>query len=796
MLDFLRRHQRYFFLVITVVIVISFSFFGTYSTLSNTSFREQVAFTNLKGRDVTKHEVDEVAIFLSTDAHDKIYFGGTWGPNFLNDGVIKKDFLQSGLGVQLARAYPEEVQSDLVARVEKEKRYKLYVNPSAKFIGVEGVWNNFSPHMANYYYALKSAQDPLSEQALQARVALYILERQFPPGLVRQVLRYQEKQNKLVTADPALDNIDLSLFGYHTTEDWFGPRFVRLIAEFIMNAAIIAEQRGYQVTKDEALADLMRNSEQSYTQNVSNPNIGVANSHEYFNEQLRRMGMDQNMAAKVWRQVMLFRKMFNDMGSSVFVDPLTAQQFNGFAGESVEGDLYRLPKALHLSNYRALQKLEVYLDAVAKRTDEDRTNLTLPTTYLSVVDVESKTPELVEKRYLVDMASIDKSALQAGIGVKELWSWQASDKGWTALKKKFPELKLQDGARDERFAVLDALDEQSRRKVDAYAKDALVEERPELLTAALDGVAVQRKVLGLHSKGAIKEIPGLEKGQELIALLDSASMGSVAAKNYTPDGKTYYRITVIDRAPKADILNFADADATGALDKLLDAKLEAHYLKIRDARAEEFQNSDKKWKPLAQIKEAVADNYFEKVLKGIRQSEAKYLKSPAQEKMLGDYAAHLRFLKHVSEAKSQIQKDPSSKEVVKALDGKKEVKESGYEGDKLASKSDLQSQWTLEKAPYQTVRSNANQILDLNGVLALAPNTFTAVNTPSSGDVNFFFLERKGTAVSQAAVEKSVGQVKALLGDEAKRGFMRQVLDTIKAKNAISLQYLNVSPQE
>ncbi len=37
MLAFFRKYQRYFFLVITIVIVISFSFFGTYSTLMNTS---------------------------------------------------------------------------------------------------------------------------------------------------------------------------------------------------------------------------------------------------------------------------------------------------------------------------------------------------------------------------------------------------------------------------------------------------------------------------------------------------------------------------------------------------------------------------------------------------------------------------------------------------------------------------------------------------------------------------------------------------------------------------------------
>jgi hypothetical protein len=56
MLEFFRKYQRYFFILITIVIVISFSFFGTYSTLSNGSFREQIAFTTVDGTDITRHE--------------------------------------------------------------------------------------------------------------------------------------------------------------------------------------------------------------------------------------------------------------------------------------------------------------------------------------------------------------------------------------------------------------------------------------------------------------------------------------------------------------------------------------------------------------------------------------------------------------------------------------------------------------------------------------------------------------------------------------------------------------------
>ena len=169
MLDFFRRHQKYFFIVITFVIVISFSFFGTYSSLSNSSFREQIAFKRIDGSDITRHQLDEMVNFISTDAIDKRLFGGVWGPNFLNDGVIAKDFIETGLGNILALQYASDMKPDLIARLEKEKRYGLYVHPQAKFIGVEAAWNYFAPQMSVYYNQMRSAQDPFDPAALQAR---------------------------------------------------------------------------------------------------------------------------------------------------------------------------------------------------------------------------------------------------------------------------------------------------------------------------------------------------------------------------------------------------------------------------------------------------------------------------------------------------------------------------------------------------------------------------------------------------------------------------------------------------
>ena len=108
MLHHFRKYQRAIFLVITVVIIMSFSFFGTYRTLDSTPniWREQIAFKAINGDEVTRLDVEEMAHFLATDADDKIaIWRSIENTNFLNDGVIRNRFLyRNGRGL-VALAY-------------------------------------------------------------------------------------------------------------------------------------------------------------------------------------------------------------------------------------------------------------------------------------------------------------------------------------------------------------------------------------------------------------------------------------------------------------------------------------------------------------------------------------------------------------------------------------------------------------------------------------------------------------------------------------------------------------------
>lgn len=798
MLDFLRRHQRYFFAVISVVIIISFSFFGTYGALDTDVSHEQTVFTTVDGTNVKRLELDELATFISTDMQDKLILGGIWGPNFLNDGVIRKDFLESGMGFILAMNYPDELLKDLKSRAEKEKRYKLYSNPQAGFINVESAWQYFSPDMKKHYESLRLAQNPIDAEALAGRISLFLQEKQFPAPLLKQVIRYQEQQYPWLPADDNLDYTDLSLFGYHTFEDWFGPRFVRLIAQFIMNSAKEAEQKGYKVTKEEALADLLQHAATSYQQNLNNPNLGVANLKQYFDEQLRRMGMDQNKAIKVWRDVLLFRRLFGDIGNSIVVDPFSIEKIQGYAKEGVQGQLFELPEDLRMNSYRQMQKLEVYLNAVAKRNQDEKGLLSLPTAFLSIDEVAKNHPELIQHRYILDVAQVNKNAIQTKVGLKETWNWEVDDKNWEALKKKFPDLGIKKGAtRDERFAALDSLDEKTRGQVDAFARMSIVEAHPEWINQALDQAKVKTDEVVILEKGGKTALTNGEKREELIQLLNSASLkGSTANEaaktlnKYTPDNTVYYRITVVKRAPTREIASFAEADSQGVLDQILDKELQAQYVKMREVNSSQYKKPDGQWKPLEDVKDLVADEYFSKVRQAI---EDDYTAAIAPQKppmvFLGDFLASIRLYSYMRSAKNDIAKDSKKSQALV-----KEGTNHKVEGE-LTPRPSLSDQWKLIQTAYQADRSDIHSNLNTNEIFAMKENSWSNVNTPVNGDLNFFHLE-KLEAPNDTAEMKKVNQLYRVIAADAQRIYMQKFLYLLKDKKALSVDYMNRPTEE
>ena len=103
MLEFFLLYQRYFFLVITVVVISSFVFFGTYSTFGGTAERvDRVVGHTIDGSAMMLSEVQKLSRFIASDREDPMQGRGL-SPNFCNDGVIRYDFLKRPVSRSFSR---------------------------------------------------------------------------------------------------------------------------------------------------------------------------------------------------------------------------------------------------------------------------------------------------------------------------------------------------------------------------------------------------------------------------------------------------------------------------------------------------------------------------------------------------------------------------------------------------------------------------------------------------------------------------------------------------------------------
>ena len=738
MLHYLRKYQKIIYLFVTVIIVISFSFFGTYNSMNQQDPRAETAFVSRDGRKISKGELEEMVSFLKTDAHDKWVFGGMWGPNFLNDGILQKDLMETGMAEVLMSHFSDQLKDDLDPKLQKEKHFRPYAHPEANFLNAQSAWNLFSPELSTHLNALKLADHATSKKALQDRIHLFLAERKFPAPFLAQVLSYQQKQYSWLPQDPNLQTADLSLFGYHTIEDWFGPQFLRLSAQLIINGAAVAKENGLQVSKEEALVDLQKLAAQSYAQNKQNPRIAALSLTEYYNEQLRILGIDQAKAVKIWQQVLLFRRLFDAVGSYAIVEALPFQKFHDFAKESATVTLYQLPESLRLNDLTSLQQFETYLDQIAKR--DSKNPLALPTTFLTVDQVQKNAPDLVQKRYLVTLAHLDKTQLHARVSIKETWAWEVDPKNFAVLKKLYPALgNKETQSTEERLALLDGQDDSLRKSIDHFAREQILLSHPEWINEELSKREGSEVVITLSENLGGAPLVGLKNRKRLMGKLDALSSEETLT-GFSQDEKNIYNITLLDRSKTFEILTFEEALSRGALTALVEKKL-TFAGKSKEERSKEL---------------------LQPILKEIQANKS------VPKSLIPDLAAAYRFQNSLDDAKRSLQQGNHEGIVYTAALAKEE--------GKLDPREPLQTQWQLRAKQITQARSDKTQVIDLNLALSLKDQEFSSVAPLKGGGVAFFKLDEKGSLKDQE-VEKEANLARATLAQAAQRAYLLRLLE-------------------
>jgi GcvH upstream region-like protein len=613
MFSFFRRYQRAIYFVITAVIILSFSFFGTYSAYTSGRGEDPIVLRTEDGTKITRFEYSEYVHFLSTDCQ-----GSEMGfCNALNDGVIPNDIIATGIGEVLAKRFASEIGPEWKAKLSREKTFQPYRHPQAPFVSAMQVWSYFAPDIKQSFERFSALTSDNPVDLYRCKAALYLAERSFPPTLLRQVLAYQQQQFNWLEPDIGLGTRPLGLFGYGQITDWFGAPFVDKMCEFIIQTAGKARHDGMTVSSNEALASLLQNAEKAL-QRI--PNAEGMTADDLFRRTLRELNIDQSRAVAIWSDVLLFRRSLIELPRNIVVNDQPFYDLIQKESEASDLDCYQLQPSLRCGSMRDVFKIQTWLNGVAPRPEGKSEPLLPPQTFLSPDEVLTSFPEFVERRFILSVGSVTFDDLVKNIRVRSIWNWEVENGNWELLVKEIPSL-ASEAAPDvaERHRLLDSLSPQLRAQADTIAKEHIVAAHPEWLEKALSAAPAKVQAVNIRLQGQLTAFQGVDNRQALIDELMKAPLGEVEAslKGYTQDNKHFYSIIVLDRSQKSSLVSLPDLLADGTLDHVLDRILEAAYPTVRAERPGDYRKEGGDWKSFQEVKDKVAEAYFASFVKSL-----------------------------------------------------------------------------------------------------------------------------------------------------------------------------------
>ena len=751
MLKFFRKHQKIFFFVVTFFIVISFSFFGAFKSYApTTQMSAKVVGKALDGSSITDRELAAIERILTTDTKK------SGMPNFLHGDYLEKVFLEPKIADVLVTRFFPLLKEDLNQCLEKVKSHRPYAHPEAPFINAMEVWSTFAPKIKGAYQALL-AQEEATPETFVLLSTLYLEQKRFSQDFVRKMLEMQLKQYSWLRPDPMLQQRNLSLLGLESVKDWFGPRFIQLLSRCIINGAVVAKEKGYQISSNEARADLLHNvittAESTYNQKIS-----LKDASGYLFQEANLLGLEEKGATLAWQKALLFRQLLDSVGETVFHDPLLYDTFASFASETAKIDVFELPQQLQLSSFNDLMKFQVYLE---KTAPEYAKSLDLPERLLSAEEVGRECPELVEEKIYLEVSSVSLDELSSAVSLKETWTWEGDEAHWKALQKEFVELKkTEDQTPDQRVSILDTLDDELRLKIDQFARIAMIKEIPERIQEALAQTEPQKQWVHFRSRGDVSlPIKGVKDPRAFLTRLKREDL----LENFTEDGIHYYTLKVLEKGEEKTLLTFAEAKDDAAFVKLVNQKLEEAYPQVRERDLKRFQLADGKWKPLSEVKEAVGAHLFASILREVDRAE-----NSGEEKVALPFYARCRFAPFMRKIKTQLEKGEDVSMWIESESNTASIP------------------WKMVRREIDVTRGNSEG-LDVEEIFSLDKGQWSKVWTPSNGSVVFYqLISRSESQENSVASLNEKG--KAVLSAEAKRIYFTELAELFSEKEVISLR--------
>lgn len=519
--------------MVTFVIIVTFAFFGTSQAISSGGKKDDpVVFKTEQGEKVRKSLLDQTTLFLSSEQSG---FPSPWSlfsDNYLNDGIISKEFLHAGVEKKVV-----EYDALLTKKWEKERNFKPFVHAQARALSADSCWTLFAPDIKEKLAALQKG-----DRSFETRATLFESERRFPPALLAQMLRYQEQEYSNMGGDPRLFRGEVSLFGYHNLEDWFGSEYIEECAKVVLNGASLARKKGYVVKRDEVYSEILARTHAVYEGYRREISDHIPNAQAFYQTFIRQNGYDEQTLVKIVESVLLFRRLLDDVSHAPLVDTLAIENFHQFAGEYATLEVTQMPTDLRFKDVEQWKRFEGYLEAVAPQSD-----LGLPTAMDPIEVIEKRAPELVGERYALYVGRLEKRALEAKVSMRETWEWE--EQNLALLQERFPQLKQES---------LDSFDAKKRSKIDAFAREQIVEMHPEWIV--FDDVDMKEVELFLTS--VTKKHDALPGVTNFAALVKEDEIAG-----YSEDNKNFYRVLVKSRPETKEVLPLSQCKREGDVEK-------------------------------------------------------------------------------------------------------------------------------------------------------------------------------------------------------------------------------------
>jgi len=526
------------------------------------------------------------------------------------------------------------------------------------------------------------------------------------------------------------------LMGCHSIVDWFGSDCMDLFSQFVINGARLAQTKGYQVSLEEARGDLVNNfqtsiSRLSHIQGISSLTL---------RQHLHSIGLDEKSAVEAWRSVLLFRRYFQGIGSSVFVDTLPYRDFASFACETAEIQKYEFPKALHLSSFQDLIEFQVYLKALGG----DITQIGLPSSVLSPHVIARQTPDLVQATYRMKISSVSLDEVSLRVGAREILDWELDAANWVELQKLFPFVVAAE-SKEDRFECLENLSSLQKVKIDRYVRKIVTKEHPEWIAQLLGSAPSLEKEVSVGTNWV--SLAEIHDPLQFKSLLD-VPLSNI--DQYSEDEEVFYRFENIEQIAPAHVLTFKEARELGVMTWLADRFMQAEYERIRGQNIAQFQVG-KEWKLFSSVKEEVARI----VLQGL------LLKIGGENKPLAYYASH-RLELPAKEALFDLQ----------------------YGTDQGESSDPIVDQFRCVSIKSSVQRNPKDQWMK-EQLEKVAIGGWSTIDVPADGNISFFYFENK--KISNEPILEQIVLGKETISADAQRYAARNLISLAKQKKSIAI---------